>query len=194
MEPALPLFVWTQKCIFGSVNITLSFQLACTYSWEREKARENINENALSVYNRSWTMLGTWYMVPLSFLHNNPMKWVGHYYSYKAGNLASGPDISNSADIGASSLFELKVHVLSLHWTTFAFHPWQWASGHKNLAEKAALDCRESSRPYFQFSAALKLLVCKTKIDDSKILFLTSLEKPFEHLKLLLFIFTDPPH
>lgn len=32
MEPALPLFVWTQKCIFGSVNIFLSFHLACTYS------------------------------------------------------------------------------------------------------------------------------------------------------------------
>ena len=41
-----------------------------------------------------------------------------------------------------------------------------------------------------QFTVALKLLVCKTKIDDSKILFLTSLEKPFEHWRLLLFIFT----
>ena len=35
-----------------------------------------------------------------------------------------------------------------------------------------------------QFTAALKLLVCKTKIDDSKILFLTSLEKLFEHWRL----------
>lgn len=51
----------------------------------------------------------------------------------------------------------------------------------KSLAERISCpDSRDSSRPCFEFSAPLKLLVCKTKIDDSKILFLTSLGEPFE--------------